>query len=371
MSRRLPCVLTLTFLMPALASAQTSARATFESLAQPNVPSDPLELVPADAQPVQNAEQRAAAVNLLDLAHALSNVRAQAYHLKTTLTVAGSSYDGTWTLDDISPSHGVYRWTAQGPSYSVVNLYTGGMLYSSQPSGGLPLRLAQARAALFFNYAAIGPHALVRTAQASLNGGQLNCVTFERNSRAKPVAGGRRWVDSEYCADAHSGVLATWSPSPGVYVLYDYSSAINFHGKTIPNGFTISEAGRTVVEAHVESVTDPGSPDAALFEPSGLTQTGVGSFMSQPWHVWDFVGNPKSATNGELQAVVVHGMVTPAGELTETEVVASSSQNLNQKALDLATKNTASWHGDDDAQPGATPQAREVFYLVQFAGPGA
>ena len=217
MSRRLPCVLTLTFLMPALASAQTSARATFESLAQPNVPSDPLELVPADAQPVQNAEQRAAAVNLLDLAHALSNVRAQAYHLKTTLTVAGSSYDGTWTLDDISPSHGVYRWTAQGPSYSVVNLYTGGMLYSSQPSGGLPLRLAQARAALFFNYAAIGPHALVRTAQASLNGGQLNCVTFERNSRAKPVAGGRRWVDSEYCADAHSGVLATWSPSPGVF----------------------------------------------------------------------------------------------------------------------------------------------------------
>jgi len=38
--------------------------AIFESLAQPPVPNDPLELVSGDAQPVQDAEQRAVATHL-------------------------------------------------------------------------------------------------------------------------------------------------------------------------------------------------------------------------------------------------------------------------------------------------------------------
>jgi hypothetical protein len=365
LSRRLPFAFAVSFLLQQLVWAQN---VPLESLAQPRVPEDSLELVTGEAQPVQNAEQRAAAVTLLDRAHALSNVRAQAYHLKTTLTVSGSaSSDGVWTLDDISPAHEVYRWAAQGPSYSVVNLYTGGVLYSSQPSGGVPLRLAQARAAVFFNYAAIGPHALVRTATATLNGAELNCIVFERNSRAKPAAGGRRWEDSEYCVEAHSGLLITWSPAPGVYVLYDYSNAVSFHGRTIPGGFTITAAGRTVVTARVEGVTDPGNADPSLFDPSTLSQTGVGSLMTQPWHVSSFVGGGANA--GALQEVVVHGMLTPGGELTETEVVASSNASLNQPALDHAAKNMQYWR-DDDAQPGATPQAHEVFFTMRFVGPG-
>ncbi|MGA3028792.1 MAG: hypothetical protein ABSF98_28975 [Bryobacteraceae bacterium] len=360
--RRLLFVLSLTILLQQLVAAQT--------LAQPRVPEDPLELVAGEAQPVQNADQRAAAVNLLARAHALSNVRAQPYHLKTTLTVTGSSSsDGAWTLEDISPFGGVYRWAVQGPAYSVVNLYTGGILYSSQPSGGIPLRLAQARAAVFFNYKLVGPHSLVRTASAALNGAGLSCVLFEPNSRAQPSAGGRSWRDSEYCVDAHSGLLITWSPAPGVYVLYDYSNAITFHGRTIPGGFTITEAGRTVVAARVESVTSPASLDPALFDPSSLSQTGVGSLMTQAWHVRSFSGRANASPNATLQEVVVHGMLTPGGELTEAEVVASSSASLNQQALDLATK-TQNWHGEDDAQPGTTPQAHELFFTVQFATPG-
>jgi hypothetical protein len=62
-------------------------------------------------------------------------------------------------------------------------------------------------------------------------------------------------------------------------------------------------------------------------------------------------------------------MLTPGGELTETEVVASSSASLNQPALDLAAK-WQHWGGEDEAQPGATPQTHEVFFAVQFVVPG-
>lgn len=368
LSRRLPFILAVTVLLQPLVLAQTPSRTgALASLVQPRVPDDPLELITGDAQPVQNAEQRLAAVNLLGRAHTLSNLRAQPYDLKTTFTITGSSSsDGVWNMEDVSPSSGVHRWTTQGPSYSVVTLFTGGIRYSSQPSMAIPLRLMQVRAAIFSNHA-VGAHASVRTASATLNGADLNCVLIGQTAPRKQSAGARLWEELEYCADAHSGVLTTWSPAPGVYVLYDYSNALSFHGKVIPGRFTITEAGRTVVEARVESVTDPGSPDPALFDTSTLSQTGVGSLFVHAWHIRMFVPFSVGSTNDTLQTVVVHGMLTPSGELTETEVVASSSASLNQQALDIAAK-MQNWHGEDEAQPGATPQQHEIFFTV-FAVP--
>ena len=79
------------------------------------------------AQPVQNAEQRAGVVTLIQNARDLSNVRAQPYDLKTTfVSNGGLPSDGSWTLQDTSPGRGQYRWTAQGPNYAAVNLYTSG-----------------------------------------------------------------------------------------------------------------------------------------------------------------------------------------------------------------------------------------------------
>jgi hypothetical protein len=248
----------------------------------------------------------------------------------------------------------------------VINLFTGRLLYSSQPSGGIPLRLAQVRAALFFNYPAIGPRSSVRTASGTLNGADLNCVLVGQTAVTKIAAGGRRWEESEFCVDARSGLLTTWSPAPGVYVLYDYSSAFNFHGKMIPDGFTITEAGRNVIEVRVESVVDPGSVDPAVFDPSTLSQTGVGPLMTPPWHI----RNPaaKTGANQTLAAVLVHGMLTPAGELTETEIVASSNTGLNQTALDQAAQQRT-WRVEEANLPGATPQSHEVFLLMEFTVP--
>ena len=77
----------------------------FNSIPPPPVPASELELVTGDAQPVQDAQQRVAALDLLNNARALSNVRAQAYDLKTTFTSSGGvASDGSWTLEDMAPA---------------------------------------------------------------------------------------------------------------------------------------------------------------------------------------------------------------------------------------------------------------------------
>ena len=52
-----------------------------------------------------------------------------------------------------------------------------------------------------------------------------------------------------------------------MYVVYDYSKALHFQDKLIPNKFTITQAGRTIIEAQTESVTDA-SQDTTRFQPA-------------------------------------------------------------------------------------------------------
>ncbi len=192
----------------------------FDAIPRPPVPADPLELVTGPAQAVETAEQRLAAVALLNRARDLSTVRAQPYDLKTSFTsTGGSASDGNWSLEDMSPSKGIYRWTAQGPAYSVINLYpntTRGTLYSNLSSGVVPLRLEQVREALFFVYPPTGPQASIRTATGYLNGMQQNCVLIANGFRGPALNGARDWLESELCADSANGLLTTYSPAPGL-----------------------------------------------------------------------------------------------------------------------------------------------------------
>jgi len=361
-SRLLFFLVPITFVLPPSVLAQ---RVNMQTLTEPRVPEDALEMVIGDAQPVQNAEQRAAAVQLLDKARVLFNVRAQPYDLKATLTTP----DGAWNLEDVSPGRGIYRWTAQGPSYNAVNLYSGGMLYSTQPSGGLPLRLAQVRSAIFHAYPWVGTRASIRTATGSLNGAEVNCVLITHTPPARFSSGPRLWEEAEYCADAQSGRLVTWSLAPGVYVAYDYSHPIQFHNASIPGKFTITQGGQVVAEVRVESLTDPGNTDDAQFSPAGLASAGVGPLMSAPWMVRTMVARGVTSPGAAMQVVVVHGMLAPERKLTETEIVATSDPSLNQAALDQAAR-WQSWQAEEDSQPGATPQAHEVYFTVRFAGQG-
>ncbi len=342
--------------------------ANFESMAQPPVPNDPLELVSGDAQPVQDAEQRAAAVHLLTNAEALSNVRGHPYDLKTAFVSYGAS-EGTWNLEDTSPAHEVYRWTAQGPSYSAINLRSNQLVYTNQPSGAIPLRLVQARTAIFFMYPPAGPRASLGTAAATLNGAPVTCVLVKNMAQAKPAAGGRRWDEAEYCVDPKSGLLMIYSPVPGMYVAYDYTNAFHFRDKVIPGKFTVTQAGQTVIEASTQSVLDPAKLDPALFQPAGLEKIGAGPLMTPPWRVLTTSAATGVNLNGTRHMVVLDGLLTPDGQLTGLQVVASSNAGLNQAALDEAAK-FKNWESQDDLQPGAAPQSHEVFFTVEFGGTG-
>ena len=344
----------------------------WNSLAQPPVPGDPLELVTGPTEPVKTPEARARVLQLLARARYLSNVRSGAYDLKTTFTSVGEpASDGSWTLDDTSSGVGLYRWTARGPKYSVTNLYNNQLLYSDQPAGTAPLRLQQVRTAIFFAY--LGPNFIqrtnIRTASSNLNGTTLTCALLSPNDRSpesdKP---GRRWNESEYCFDEKLGLLITYSAAPGIYVLYDYSKPLHYNDRTVPGKITITEAGNTVIEAHLESLTDSEDANAEIFKPtSNMTQIGAGSLMTPPWH---FVINPSSGpitASSSLQPVIVHGVLTPQGQIAEPEIIQTSNRALNAQALD-AVKH---WLWEENTAPGATPQQHEAFITVNFIAPGS
>ena len=67
--------------------AQVRNRRAFQqTMDEPPVPPDPLELVTGNAQPVEDVSHRAEIIDLVTNARRHSNVRAQPYDLKTTFT---------------------------------------------------------------------------------------------------------------------------------------------------------------------------------------------------------------------------------------------------------------------------------------------
>jgi hypothetical protein len=345
------------------------------ALPRPAVPTDSLDPVTGGAQQPQTSEARLAAMTLLTKARQMSSVMSTPYDLKTTfVTSGGLPSDGSWTLEDIAPGKGVYRWSAQGPNYAAVNLYnttTQGMLYSNQPGGVLPLRLVQVREAIFFNIPQLGPQAPLRTAVGYVNGAEQRCVLIGSGMPGQAVRDTRGWGDTEYCVDAATGLLTTYSPVPGLYVHYNYANAIKFHDKTVAGSFTISEAGRVVIDAKTESVSDPGDPKSALFDPAGMIAIGVGRVMTPAFNLRTMAPpDPKifrsAPANLAVQVVVLHGSLSPDGHLGETELLASSDPSFNQKALDQANQFSKTMSSVARGQPGTTQQSHEMIFTFEF-----
>lgn len=332
---------------------------------EPPVPPDRLELVVGDAQSVEDMNTRQELVNLVAGARQHSNVRAQPYDLKTTFNASGSgTFDGNWQLQDTSPGRNVYRWTAEGPGYSAANLFLNNIFYTNRPSDTIPMRLAQVRAALFFNQPSLGPRASIRKSSGVLDGVELTCVLVMQNLRGRTVLGGRSWDEAEYCIDPKLNAIVVYSPIPGLYIHYEYSNAIQFHKALIPARFTVIQASQPIIEAQIASVTEPPA-DLSSFQPSGLNPMGVGPSMSPPWHYHASVPQPAANRTDVSPSVVVHGMQSPRGRLTDIEVLASSNPALNSSALQYAAK----WKAgpmSSVVEPGATPQSHEVFLTLSY-----
>jgi len=224
--------------------------------------------------------------------------------------------------------------------------------------------LAQVRSAIFFKETPLGPYATLRSASASLEGASLTCVLVGHDG-AKNLTGGRRWNEIEYCVDPTSNNLITYSPVPGYYVLFDYSKALTFHNSLLPNKFTITQGGKTVIEAQIESITDP-TESADAFQPSsGMASIGVGALMTAAGNI-NFLVHSPGVNPSAREVVVVHGVQPPSGPMTDLEVISSTNTSLNSAALKFATE----WKGGrtlpDSGQPGATRQTHEVYQTLHF-----
>ncbi len=160
--------------------------------------------------------------------------------------------------------------------------------------------------------------------------------------------------------DSKTGLLMTSSPEPGLYVRYNYENAIHFHRSIIPSGFTISENGRTVIEAKTESVSEPPVASESMFQPSGMYPVGVGVLHGRGMG-WTTLFQQVVSND---QVVVVHGVRFAKEPLKEAEILSSTDPSLNDAALRFASNSSRAITFFD--QPGATPRSVESFLVVEF-----
>lgn len=336
------------------------------------VPYDAIEPVTGDVKLVQTAEERAQLLEMFMKGRRLSNVRQFPYLLKTTFTAYGSqSSSGSWSIEDTSPGAGIYRWAAQGPSFSGIFLQRDGLLSSNQADGNVPLRLAQVRDAMWSEYfPGFGPHAALFTSTGTMSGAEVRCVLIMRGviRNDEMYSLKRSFNEEEYCFDPQSGLLASYSPIPGYFVRYDYSAALHFHDRVIiPNTFTIYEAGKPIVEARTESVGDPASTNDAIFEPSGLRPLGTGQVVDPMVSIRSIVPNFSTTdAAAQDQVVVVSAMISARGDIQDREVILTTDESLDEVALDHITKSgIASFKASIQQQAGTTPRSQAVIFAVE------
>ncbi len=332
----------------------------------PPVPSDPLELATGQIRVARGRSSRAASVGLLDRARTAYAWRAagRAYDLKVTFTVDSggqTQYDGAWQMEDIFDPRQGWRWTAQSASYTITRIFSQGMAYGEQTGDYIPLRLQEARAALFdpMPSARNVSRASLRKTTTVFHGAQLTCVLLSRRGASAPVSSGRRWDETEECIDPHSGLLAVHSQVPGRYYAYDYSNAPKFGGLVLPRKVTITEAGRIVTQISVDSLTGMPAADGGLFVASAeMVAKGRPVAMSGAEKIW--IG--PSVRGVAADVVCVFGVVTPSGNLVE----AHSLQPLDPNSQ-AAVAQAAQMHFSRPAPAEANPEQHFAFILERFA----
>ncbi len=333
------------------------------------LPSDPLEMATGQMWPVGPPANRDAVVQLLGRVRDSYNLRSagHGYDLKVSFTVNSggvTAYDGAWQMEEIfDPAQG-FRWTANGPGYAITRISTNGMFYGEETADPIPLRLQEARAALFdpMPSSAKINRSAIRTSTADLNGAQLTCVLLSGSGKTAAATSARRWDEAEECVDPQSGLLEVHSQVPGRYYAYDYSNAPQLAGRILPRKVTVTEAGKTVTVISVRSLKEISSADPSLFVPTeemmargrAVAMTGAQKIVR------NFVGDPRTQ-GAAVHAVCVFGVVTPSGQLAEAHSLQPSDPN-SQAAVDAAQKIDFS----QLAPRGKQPQQHFVFVIEKF-----
>jgi Gram-negative bacterial TonB protein C-terminal len=323
-------------------------------------PSDPLELATVATEVPDNPQARSAVIALIDRARQNADIRtagAPPFHLRMSFTASGDVlYTGSGETEDTWVSWESSRWSAHLGDFSMARIWDHGVSFDDKTIALIPLRLQMLRDAVFWPLRA-QPGAHLRTATANWQGKQVTCVLSSGPGIQAQEIIGRRWVEREYCIDPRSGLLQILSDAPGIYVVYDYTGAVDLHGHTFPRQITIFEAGKNVLEAHVDELSEAKNIAAGLLTPAS-DMVRQGPVLSGAMRFPQVVPLPAGAA--VMQPVIVHALVGEDGKVLDAELVGDSGAELEKSALDLVKRSSYR-----PAQPGSQLQ-REAFINVKF-----
>jgi hypothetical protein len=337
------------------------------------VPTDPLELVTGQIQTADTPAARQTVGELLGRARTNYGLQMgpQAYKLNVTFTVNSggqTQYDGVWKMEDtFDPKQGL-RWTANtSAGYAITEISSNGQLYAQATPGHIPLRLHEARAALFGSLpsSAYLERAGIRTSAATFHSTAVTCVLLSASGAAD--APGRRWNETEECIDPQSGLLMAQSPVPGRSYAYDYSNAPQLNGYTFPRTVTVTEAGKVVSQISIDSLEELPAADPSLFIPTPeMKERGRAVAMGGALKISRVVAtSPTTSAAAVGHQVCVFGLVTASGQLVEAHSL-QPSDPYSPAAVEAAQQ----VHFDRPALPGelaAPPRQHFAFVLLKFS----
>jgi hypothetical protein len=333
-------------------------------------PLDPLEIVTGQIQAADSPADRETALQLLSRArnnYALRNA-SQGFDLKVSFTVNSggqTDYDGAWKIEEISDPELGLRWTATASAgYTTTHISSKGMTFGAGTASTIPLRLHEARAALFDPIPALGAlnRAVIRTSTATFNGTQVTCVLLSGSESAVAATPGRRWEETEECIDPQSGLLRVHSQVPGRYYAYDYSNAPRLRGYVMPRKVAVAEAGKIVSAISVDSLTELPTADPSLFVPTAeMKEAGRAVGMAGAQKISRVLGPGTFQAGATARAVCVFGLVTSSGQLVEAHSLQPSDPN-SQAALEAVKQMNFS----RPVLPGTGPQQHFVFVIEKF-----
>ena len=357
------CTCALALVSAPRASSQTqSANLTALSASAAPVPDSPMEMVTQPARLLTSQDERAAALALFDHArHSLAlHNGSPAFQMKVSFMSSGQSqFEGDGSMEEISAGP-QWRWTARIGSSSQTHLSPGaGVAYSTNPRDPIPMRVQMVRSAIFTPIAFNLGADVIRTAEVTRDGKELTCMLL---SSAAPYPNApRQWFETEYCMDADTGLLRTWSEAPGIYIDYNYADAIHFAGRTIARDITVTEGNEAILQIHIDSLEPAAGLMPSMFEPTrSMLADGPAFVMNGPRRLPMRGDNAAEGQPSRVQPVIVHATLSNTdGHVIEAEALPGSDPALAQEAVNLIEKTSFPANG----------MQQEVFVNVKYHVP--
>jgi len=359
MSFRPSRIALLTLLLASYAYSQSAPQA---SKVAP-LPFDPLELATGPTVVPDTPEKRALLLNLIERARqnsAMHMAGMAPFNIKVSFNSVGDSKNtGYGEVEETWLNGQTWRWSARLGDYSQLRIFHDGAAYDDKPKGFIPLRLQMVRNAVFWPVVGNFAPSLLRMATASFQGTDLACMLISGGGNDATPTPGRRWEENEFCIDPKTGLMHTHSEAPGIYSVYEYEGALQFHGHTIPRQISVVEGGETVLQIHIDSIEDANNDPNQFVPTHKMMSRGPGAIMIGPFRFPEVVRAP-SGYNGQVQPVIVHAILDDRGKVLDAEVVQSSNPTLTATALGVV------WRSSYGPARRDVPLQREAFINVQF-----